>query len=442
MIKDYICIDIENPNARGNSICSIGIIVVKDNKVINKIYSLINPEDRFDINNSKITGLCYADVKNAPNFKEYWKEISRLFEENVVVGHNIIYDLNVIAKSLDRYDIDMPKVNYYCTLNISKNVLNLESYSLNNICQHLNIILDKHHNALEDSRATQEIFEYLNKKYDIGQCEIFDYEYKISDNLDSKLETNINSLYGIIQGINYDGVIDDKEIEKIKLWIDENRIYKQYSLFNRIITKLDAILEDNVITYYEKIELKSLVSSINTSRMYSDVTLALQILNGILDGIICNQQINQKEIENLRIWLKENDYLKDVYPYDKVLLEVNKVLEDGILTQEESNYILEVFESIINPQRDDENDIDFSGKTFCLTGEFKSASKSEISKKIQALGGIEKSGVSSKLDYLIVGSVGSEAWKFGKIGGKQAKALELNEKGANIKIIDEQIIKD
>lgn len=442
MIKDYICIDIENPNARGNSICSIGIIVVKDNKVINKIYSLINPEDRFDINNSKITGLCYADVKNAPNFKEYWKEISRLFEENVVVGHNIIYDLNVIAKSLDRYDIDMPKVNYYCTLNISRNTLNLESYSLNNICQHLNIILDKHHNALEDSKATQEIFEYLNKKYDIGQCEIFDYEYKISDNLDSKLETNINSLYGIIQGINYDGVIDDKEIEKIKLWIDENRIYKQYSLFNRIITKLDAILEDNVITYYEKIELKSLVSSINTSRMYSDVTLALQILNGILDGIICNQQINQKEIENLRIWLKENDYLKDVYPYDKVLLEVNKVLEDGILTQEESNYILEVFESIINPQRDDENDIDFSGKTFCLTGEFKSASKSEISKKIQALGGIEKSGVSSKLDYLIVGSVGSEAWKFGKIGGKQAKALELNEKGANIKIIDEQIIKD
>ncbi len=116
-------------------------------------------------------------------------------------------------------------------------------------------------------------------------------------------------------------------------WIDENRIYKQYSLFNRIITKLDEILEDNIITDYEKIELKLLVTSINTSRMYSDVTLALKILNEILDGIICNQKVNQKEIENLKIWLKENKYLKDVYPYDKVLLEVNKVLEDGILTK-------------------------------------------------------------------------------------------------------------
>ena len=46
--------------------------------------------------------------------------------------------------------------------------------------------------------------------------------------------------------------------------------------------------------------------------------------------IIFNKQINQRKIENLRIWLKEDDYLKNVYPYDKVLL--NKVLEDGILT--------------------------------------------------------------------------------------------------------------
>ena len=42
MIKDYISIDIENPNTRGNSICSIGIVVVKDNKVVDEIYSLIN----------------------------------------------------------------------------------------------------------------------------------------------------------------------------------------------------------------------------------------------------------------------------------------------------------------------------------------------------------------------------------------------------------------
>ena len=103
--------------------------------------------------------------------------------------------------------------------------------------------------------------------------------------------------------------------------------------------------------------------------------------------------------------------------------------------------MLELFEEIVNPKLENESDIDFKGKTFCLTGEFESATKQEISNKIQELGGIEKSGVSAKLNYLIVGGVGSDAWKFGKIGGKQAKAMELNEKGANIKIIDENNLK-
>ena len=130
-----------------------------------------------------------------------------------------------------------------------------------------------------------------------------------------------------------------------------------------------------------------------------------------------------------------------MYPYDKVLLEVSKVLEDRILTEEESNYILGIFNEILHPEFNNDENIDFDGKTFCLTGEFKNATKQEISKKLQDLGGIEKTGVSSKLNYLIVGGVGSESWKFGKIGGKQAKAQELNEKGANIKIIDEDSLR-
>lgn len=441
MIKDYISVDIENPNTRGNSICSIGIIIVKDNKIIDKKYSLINPEDRFDINNSKINGLTYADVKDAPTFKEYWKIIEDLFKNNVIVGHNITYDLSVISKALERYDIDAPVFNYYCTLKLSRKYINTNSYSLDSLCDLLKINLDNHHNALEDALASQQIFEYLNKRNDIGNSEKFEFINKVSDSMDSKLETNINTLYGIIKGINYDGIIDDKEIEKLRLWVEDNRLYKQYSLFDRIINKLEEILEDNVITEYERIELEKLVTSINESKIYSESTLALQILNGILDGIVCNQKVNQKEIENLNIWLRQNDYLKDVYPYDKVLLEVNKVLEDGILTEEESNYIFDTFNEIVNPDFSDDENIDFNGKTFCLTGEFKCATKQEISKKLQELGGTEKKGVSSKLDYLIVGGVGSDAWKFGKIGGKQAKAQELNEKGANIKIIDEDSLK-
>lgn len=392
MIKDYISVDIENPNARGNSICSIGIVIVKENQIIDKKYSLINPEDRFDINNSKITDLTYADVKDAPTFKEYWESVEDLFKNNIIVGHNITYDLTVIAKALERYDIEVPKFNYYCTLKLSKNFMDTNNYSLNSLCNILNVKLENHHNALEDAKASQKIFEYLNYNNDIGTSEKFKFENKLLDNLDSKLETNINTLYGIIKGINYDGIIDDKEMRKLKSWIEDNRLYRQYLLFDRIISKLEEILDDNIITEYEMIELEKLVTSINSSKIYSESTLSLQVL-------------------------------------------------DGILTEEESNYIFDIFNEIVNPDFNNDDNIDFNGKAFCLTGEFKCATKQEISKKLQKLGGTEKKGVSSKLDYLIVGGVGSDAWKFGKIGGKQAKAQELNEKGANIKIIDENSLK-
>ena len=50
---------------------------------------------------------------------------------------------------------------------------------------------------------------------------------------------------------------------------------------------------------------------------------------------------------------------------------------------------------------------------------------------------MSKNSVSSKIDYLFVGGLGSEAWKFGNVGGKIAKAQELQERGCKIQIIPE-----
>lgn len=438
-MKNYVIMDLENPNARGNSICSIAIIVVKDNEIIDKKYSLINPEDRFDIKNSEITGITSNMVLQSPTLKDYWYEIKELLENNIIVGHNVLYDLSVLAKSLSRYNIDVPLFNYCCTLELSRKFLNLDSYKLTSIAQFLNVNYNPH-NALEDAVTTYYLFRYLSEHYNIDnlQAKQYEYEFTVKDNIDSKLSSNINSLYGIIKGINYDGIINQYEINLLNKWLDENVIYKQYSLFNKILTELSSILEDGIITKYEKIELLGLVNSIQSSNMYNETTLNLQILQGILEGIACDKKIVIEEIENLKIWLIKNDYLSGVYPYDKVLLIVNKVLEDGILTENEKEDLALSFNEILNPICSNNKSIKLNGKTFCLTGDFKNGTKSEIKQKLENLGAIEKSGVSTKLDYLFVGGLGSDAWKYGNIGGKIAKAQELQEKGSLIQIITEE----
>lgn len=440
-MKNYIVLDIENPNTRGNSICAIAVIVVQDYEVVDKKYTLINPEDRFDTINSRITGIDSSKILNAPTLQEYWVEIKDLFTDNIVIGHNVNYDLSVLSKSLNRYNIDVPVFNYCCTLKLSQKFMNLESYKLENIAKELNIDYIPH-NALEDALASQMLFEYLIKNFNISNISANEYNFLFStnDDLDEKLSSNINELYGIVKGINYDGIINQFEINLLQKWVDNNSKYKQYSLFNRIITNLSEILEDNYISDYEKIELENMITHIASSKIYNESTLGMQVLKGIMRGVSCDEKVAQEEVEKIKIWLDKNNYLSGIYPYDKILLIVNNILEDGILTDQEKEILAQTFEEVLDPVYSTNtkiNVLDFKDKTFCLTGEFKSGSKEEIKQKVEALGANEKSGVSSKLDYLLVGGIGSDAWKYGNVGGKIAKAQEIQEKGAKVRIISE-----
>ena len=156
----YIILDLENPNTRGNSICAIAITVVKDNKIVEEKYTLINPEDRFDAINSQITGIYSNQVLEAPTLKEYWAEIRELLENNVIVGHNITYDLNVLSKALSRYNIPVPKFRYCCTLALSRKHIRSDSYHLENLCSDLGFEY-KSHIASEDVKAAHYLFEYI-----------------------------------------------------------------------------------------------------------------------------------------------------------------------------------------------------------------------------------------------------------------------------------------
>lgn len=445
-MENYIILDLENPNTRGNSICAIAITVVKDNKIVEEKYTLINPEDRFDAINSQITGIYPNQVLDAPTLKEYWTEIKELLENNVIIGHNITYDLSVLSKSLSRYDIPVPEFRYCCTLALSRKYIQSNSYHLENLCNTLGFTY-KSHIASEDVRAAHYLFEYIKTNYSVTKNNICEYQKseKLLEHVDERLVTNINNLAGIIEGITADQIINEKEVRRLQQWLDENQVNKSYMLFNKIINEISLILEDNVIDLYEQMKLKNIVQAIRSSKLYNETTLGLQLLEGIVEGISCDDVINEDEIINLQKWLSEHDYLKGVYPFDKIYCMVENVLADGKLSGEEKEELAIAFRELYSPvssHAEEGIQIELARKTFCLSGEFACASKSEVSKKLVEKGAIEKSGVSSKLDYLFVGGSGSAAWKFGKIGGKIAKAMELQEKGSKIQIVGEDEMTD
>jgi NAD-dependent DNA ligase len=82
--------------------------------------------------------------------------------------------------------------------------------------------------------------------------------------------------------------------------------------------------------------------------------------------------------------------------------------------------------------------IDIFGSIFVVTGQFNSG-RWNVEEYIQEEGGEVASRCSSKIDYLIVGDIPDESWKFGNYGTKVKKAVDLKTKGHNIKIISESI---
>ena len=57
-MKDFAAIDFETANAFRCSVCSVGLVIVKDGIVIDKIYELIKPEPNYyDYWNTRVHGL-------------------------------------------------------------------------------------------------------------------------------------------------------------------------------------------------------------------------------------------------------------------------------------------------------------------------------------------------------------------------------------------------
>lgn len=112
-------------------------------------------------------------VKGSPSFSELWHRIGHHFNDGIIVAHNATFDLNVLAKSLRRNNLDVPDFRYVCTYRLSKAVnIGLRRHGLSSVCEFYGIDLDDHHNALCDAVACQEVFARINRSRPVTYADI------------------------------------------------------------------------------------------------------------------------------------------------------------------------------------------------------------------------------------------------------------------------------
>lgn len=155
---------------------------------------------------------------------------------------------------------------------------------------------------------------------------------------------NVNELIGIVKGISFDEIINQKEVTRLKNWLEENRVLVSNQAEIELITLIDSILEDNIITPEEKNSLLQYANSINTEE--SAETNALYELKGIVDGIVCDNVLNEDEIRRLQKWLNNRpDALEKDETSQAILDKVDEILEDNIVTKDEQSDLIVVLQN-------------------------------------------------------------------------------------------------
>lgn len=164
---NFTAMDFETANHYPESACSLALVLVRNNKIIDQFYTVINPQMPFDAQNIKVHGITANDVKNAPTMAEVWPKIKKLFQPGMMVAaHNTRFDCNVMEKSLARYDIAAPHYMAIDTLATSKLFEpDLKNHKLDTMSEALDIDLWHHHNALSDSQACAEILIKQNQRF-------------------------------------------------------------------------------------------------------------------------------------------------------------------------------------------------------------------------------------------------------------------------------------
>lgn len=165
--RRYIVFDVETPNRYNSRMSAIGISVVEDGRIVRDFYSLVDPEQPFDWFNTQLTGINEESVFDAPSFPELWEQIEPMMSSGLLVAHNAGFDIGVLRRCLDGYDIEWkPTVRGLCTVTMGRSLLPGISHKLNDLCDYYGISLN-HHRADSDSRACAEILlRYLESGAD------------------------------------------------------------------------------------------------------------------------------------------------------------------------------------------------------------------------------------------------------------------------------------
>jgi ATP-dependent DNA helicase DinG len=161
----YVAIDLETTGLRPerNDIIEVAAVTFADGDILDEWSSLVNPHTEIPEKIVQLTGITQEMVEDAPDIFKVRVNFKRILGENVLVGHNVGFDLAFLRAqnmALGNHRID--------TLTLASILLPYAGrYGLGALSRHLDLPAThegQNHRALGDARRTAQLFMELKER--------------------------------------------------------------------------------------------------------------------------------------------------------------------------------------------------------------------------------------------------------------------------------------
>jgi DNA polymerase-3 subunit epsilon len=145
-------------------VIEVGAILIKENKIVDKISQLLYPGSSIPQFITSITGITNQMVKGKPTPEKFMPTLKKFIGNNPILAHNASFDQKFLMSEMENIGINIENP-FLCTLKLARRLLpNAPNHKLGTLASYLALKIPKNHQAhraLDDVMVTNQIWNHL-----------------------------------------------------------------------------------------------------------------------------------------------------------------------------------------------------------------------------------------------------------------------------------------
>ena len=143
----------------GDRVIEIGAVLLRDQQIVDRFQSLVNPGYFVSAEIESITGITNTMLSGAPTASEVMEKFVKFIDTHPLVAHNASFDQHFLETELGYFGKKRP-LNFGCTLRIARRLYpDVINYKLETLVRYKEIpVNSQFHRALADAEMAAQLW--------------------------------------------------------------------------------------------------------------------------------------------------------------------------------------------------------------------------------------------------------------------------------------------